>query len=147
MKHLISHRALPSTRISQNLQHFRLFEIKPERAHGDFKLVIVDPAVLVHVKELERFSDLLHLVLGEPGGVVRTGAAARLFGGGGEGGHGEWWDGEQRKKWERTGRARWDALELVLAFVCRLLPSRVCCFFYGERGENFASPGWEDLAS
>ena len=67
--------------VAQNLQHLRLLHVEPERAHGDFELVVVDAAILVGVEELEGLFDLLFLLLGEF--WARVGAALGLLGSGG----------------------------------------------------------------
>jgi hypothetical protein len=49
--------------VAEQLQDLRLLEVEAERAHGDLELVIVDGAVLVRIKELERLLDLLLLLV------------------------------------------------------------------------------------
>ena len=85
--------------VAEGFEHLGLLEVKTERAHGDFQLVIVDRAVLVRVEKLKRLFDLLLLLFGElwaHGGVRATVCATPGFGSGAGGVHGEWRDGEKR---------------------------------------------------
>lgn len=51
--------------VSQQLQDFSLFQVKSQRAHGDFEFMVVNRAVLVCVEEFEGFFNFLFLLFAD----------------------------------------------------------------------------------
>lgn len=51
--------------IPEKFEYLCLFQVESKGSHCDFKLVVVDSAVLVSIEELESFFDLLSLLVGK----------------------------------------------------------------------------------